>query len=157
LALTATGLAGCIGCTQQPSVGMVGSVAPDFTLQDSEHTVSLHDYRGKIVVLNLWASWCLPCIEEIPDLNLLQKRMGDKVTILGVSYDDTEADYERFIRRHQMGFITVHDRDRKLRDLYQPTGPPETWVIDRSGKLLRKFIGPQRWGGDEMVKYLNAL
>ncbi len=99
----------------------------------------------------------MPCIEEIPDLNLLQKRMGDKITILAVSYDDTEGDYERFIRRHQMGFLTVHDRDRKLRDLYQPTGPPETWVIDRSGKLLRKFIGPQAWGSDEMVRYLNAL
>jgi cytochrome c biogenesis protein CcmG, thiol:disulfide interchange protein DsbE len=136
---------------------MIGSAAPDFTLQDSERKVSLHDYRGKIVVLNLWASWCLPCIEEIPDLNLLQQRMGDKVTIVAVSYDDTEGDYQRFIRRHQMSFLTVHDRDRKLRDLYQPTGPPETFVIDRSGKILRKFIGPQRWGSDEMVQYLNAL
>jgi peroxiredoxin len=157
LAVLAATLAGCLGCTDQPRLRLIGSAAPDFTLKDSDHTISLHDYRGKVVVLNLWASWCLPCIEEIPDLNLLQKRMGDKVTILAVSYDDTEGDYQRFIRRHQMGFLTVHDRDRKLRDLYQPTGPPETYVIDRSGKILRKFIGPQHWGSDEMIEYLQKL
>lgn len=157
LAALAASLAGCLGCTEQPRLRLIGSTAPDFTLQDSGHTISLHDYRGKIVVLNLWASWCLPCIEEIPDLNLLQKRMGDKITILAVSYDDTESDYQRFIHKHEMDFLTVHDRDRKLKDLYQPTGPPETYVIDRSGKILRKFIGPQHWGGDEIVDYLRKL
>jgi cytochrome c biogenesis protein CcmG, thiol:disulfide interchange protein DsbE len=156
-ALLAIVLASCIGCTDQPKLRMIGSPAPDFTLQDSDHTVSLHDYRGKVVVLNLWATWCPPCIEEIPDLQLLQQRMGDKVTILAVSYDDTESAYTRFIRSHQMGFLTVHDRYHQLRDLYQPTGPPETYVIDRSGKILRKFIGPQHWGGDEMVQYLQKL
>lgn len=126
-------------------------------MQDSERTVALHDYRGKIVILNLWATWCPPCIEEIPDLERLQKRMGDKVTIVAVSYDDTDTAYKQFVREHKLGFLTVHDRERKLKDLYQPTGPPETYVIDRSGKILRKFIGPQQWAGPEIVDYLQKL
>jgi len=126
-------------------------------VQDSERTVALHDYRGKIVILNLWATWCPPCIEEIPDLERLQKRMGDKVTIVAVSYDDTDTAYKQFVREHKLGFLTVHDRERKLKDLYQPTGPPETYVIDRSGKILRKFIGPQQWAGPEIVDYLQKL
>jgi peroxiredoxin len=150
-------LAGCVGCNDQPRLRLIGSPAPDFTVQDSERTVALHDYRGKIVILNLWATWCPPCIEEIPDLELLQKRMGDKVTIVAVSYDDTDNAYKQFVREHKLGFLTVHDHDRKLKDLYQPTGPPETYVIDRSGKILRKFIGPQQWAGPEIVDYLQKL
>lgn len=155
--LLAIALVGCVGCNDQPKLRLIGSVAPDFTIKDSDRTVALRDYRGKIVILNLWATWCPPCIEEIPDLDLLQERMGDKVTILAVSYDDTESAYKQFVREHRMGFITVHDRDRKLKDLYQPTGPPETYVIDRSGKILRKFIGPQRWADQEIVEYLQKL
>jgi cytochrome c biogenesis protein CcmG, thiol:disulfide interchange protein DsbE len=155
--LLAAVLAGCVGCNDQPTLHLIGSPAPDFTVQDSERTVALHDYRGKIVILNLWATWCPPCIEEIPDLELLQKRMGDKVTIVAVSYDDTDSAYKQFVREHKLGFLTVHDRERKLKDLYQPTGPPETYVIDRSGKILRKFIGPQQWAGPEIVDYLQKL
>lgn len=83
--------------------------------------------------------------------------MGDKITIIAVSYDDKASDYQQFVREHKMAFITVHDRDRILKDLYQPTGPPETFVIDRSGKVLRKFIGPQPWAGQEIVQYLQKL
>jgi cytochrome c biogenesis protein CcmG, thiol:disulfide interchange protein DsbE len=155
--LLATLFAGCVGCNDQPKLRLIGSQAPDFTVQDAERTVALHDYRGKIVILNLWATWCPPCIAEIPDLELLQKRMGDKVTIVAVSYDDTDNAYEQFVREHKLGFLTVHDRERKLKDLYQPTGPPETYVIDRSGNILRKFIGPQQWAGPEIVDYLQKL
>ena len=90
-------------------------------------------------------------------LERLQKRMGDKVTIVAVSYDDTDNAYKQFVSEHKLGFLTVHDRERKLKDLYQPTGPPETYVIDRSGKILRKFIGPQQWAGPEIVDYLQKL
>ncbi|HEU5414006.1 MAG TPA: TlpA disulfide reductase family protein, partial [Candidatus Angelobacter sp.] len=79
------------GCTDTPGTGLVGKPAPDFTIQDSDHTVSLHQFRGKIVVLNLWGSWCEPCIEETPALNRMQARMGDKIVLLGVSMDSTDA------------------------------------------------------------------
>ena len=157
IALLGLGVAGFPGCTDSPSGGMTGKPAPDFTIQDYERKVSLHDYRGKVVLLNLWATWCPPCIEEIPDLNKLQSRMGDKISIIAVSYDDTEGAYRKFLRDHKLDFMTVHDRDKKLKELYQPTGPPESYVIDRSGRILRKFIGPQHWGDDDFVQYLNKL
>jgi cytochrome c biogenesis protein CcmG, thiol:disulfide interchange protein DsbE len=157
IALLFIGVAGLPGCTDTPSTGLTGKTAPDFTIQDFQRTVSLHDYRGKVVLLNLWATWCPPCIEEIPDLNRLQNRMGDKISIVAVSYDDTEGAYKQFIQDHKLDFLTVHDRDHKLKDLYQPTGPPESYVIDRSGRILRKFIGPQHWGDDDFLRYLNKL
>ncbi|HZE79355.1 MAG TPA: redoxin domain-containing protein, partial [Candidatus Polarisedimenticolia bacterium] len=69
--------AGCVGCNDQPKLRLIGSQAPDFTVQDTDRKVSLHDYRGKIVVLNFWSAHCAPCIAEMPSLVQLQKRMGD--------------------------------------------------------------------------------
>jgi cytochrome c biogenesis protein CcmG, thiol:disulfide interchange protein DsbE len=145
------------GCTDSPGSGLVGRPAPDFTIQDSDHTVSLHQFRGKIVVLNLWGSWCEPCIEETPALNRLQSRMADKVVLLGVSMDTNDAAYHAFLKRYNVNFLTVRDVKQQAINLYTPTGPPETYVIDRSGIIRRKFIGPQPWDGPELLDYFNKL
>ena len=145
------------GCTSTPSGGMVGETAPDFTIKDSDHTVSLHDYRGKIVILNLWASWCPPCVEETPSLIRLQKRIGNKAVILAVSMDEDDSAYHRFLKDYGVDFITVRDVNKEAVGLYKPTGPPETYVIDPAGKIRRKFIGPYAWDSDEFVQYLNKL
>ena len=145
------------GCTDSPGAGLVGKPAPDFTIQDSDHTVSLHQFRGKIVVLNLWGSWCGPCIEETPALNRLQSRMGDKIVLLGVSMDSTDAPYHAFLKRYNVSFLTVRDVNQEAANLYKPTGPPETYVIDRSGVVRRKFIGPQAWDGPELIDYLSRI
>jgi cytochrome c biogenesis protein CcmG/thiol:disulfide interchange protein DsbE len=145
------------GCTDSPSSGLVGKPAPDFTIQDSDHTVSLHQFRGKIVVLNLWGSWCEPCIEETPSLNRLQSRMADKIVLLGVSMDTNDAAYHAFLTRYNVNFLTVRDVKQQAVNLYTPTGPPETYVIDRSGIIRRKFIGPQLWDGPELLDYFNKL
>jgi cytochrome c biogenesis protein CcmG/thiol:disulfide interchange protein DsbE len=146
-----------IGCTESPGIGLVGKQAPDFTITDSDHTVSLHQFRGKIVILNLWGSWCEPCIEETPSLNRLQSRMGDKIVLLGVSMDTSDPPYHAFLKRYGVNFLTVRDVDKEAYNLYTPTGPPETYVIDRSGVIRRKFIGQQAWDGPEMLDYLNRL
>lgn len=150
-------LTGVVGCTDTPNTGMVGRKAPDFTITDSDHTVSLHDYRGKIVILNLWASWCPPCVEETPNLIRLQKRVGDKAVILAVSMDDDDQAYHAFLKRHNVDFPTVRDVNKTAVGLFNPTGPPETYVIDRSGTIRRKFIGPQQFDSDDFVQYLNKL
>ncbi len=150
-------VAALCGCTDSPSSGLVGNPAPDFTIQDSDHTVSLHQFRGKIVLLNLWGSWCEPCIEETPSLNHLQSLMGDKVVLLGVSMDTTDAPYHAFLKRYNVNFLTVRDVNKEAVNLYTPTGPPETYVIDRSGIIRRKFIGPQPWDGPELLAYFNKL
>src|SRR5258708_25046678 len=155
--LLAAVLAGCVGCNDQPKVRMIGSPAPDFTLQDSDHTVSLHDYRGKVVVLNFWSAHCAPCIAEMPSLVQLQKRMGDKITVVGVAVDTEKDEYYAFLRKHGIDFLTVLDSAKKSYNLYGATGYPETTIIDRNGMVRRKFVYAIDWTSPEIVEYLNKL
>lgn len=136
---------------------MIGSQAQDFTVKDADRTVSLHDYRGKIILLNFWASWCAPCIEEMPSLVQLQKRMGPKVTVVAVSIDEDEAAYHKFLRDHNVDLLTVRDPEKRTSDMYGTTGWPETFVIDSSGRIRRKFIGAVNWTSPEIIDYLNKL
>lgn len=136
---------------------MIGSPAPDFTLKDSDHTISLHELRGKPVVLNFWAAHCPPCVDEMPSLVQLQKRMGPRVTVLGVGVDTTEADYYRFLRTYQIDFLTVRDADKESYNRYGATGYPETFIIDASGIVRRKFVGPVNWTSPEIIEYLDKF
>jgi cytochrome c biogenesis protein CcmG, thiol:disulfide interchange protein DsbE len=153
----AAALCGCLGCNDQPTLRMIDSAAPDFTVKDSDRTVALHDLRGKIVVLNFWTTWCEPCIVEMPSLVQLQKQMGPKVAVLGVSTDEDERAYHNFLRKYNIDFLTVRDPNRKSADLYGTTGQPETFIIDTRGVLRRKFIGPVNWTSPEIVDYLQKL
>jgi cytochrome c biogenesis protein CcmG/thiol:disulfide interchange protein DsbE len=148
---------GSVGCTDQPSVRMIGGVAPDFTVTDSDHTVSLHDYRGKVVVLNFWSAHCAPCIAEMPSLVQLQKRMGNKIIVVGVAVDTTNTEYHAFLQKHGIDFLTVLDSDKNSYNLYGATGYPETTIIDRNGKARRKFVMAMDWTSPEIVDYLQKL
>jgi len=136
---------------------MIGSQAPDFTVKDSDRTVSLHDLRGKPVVLNFWTTWCPPCVEEMPSLVQLQRRMGPRITVLAVSWDASESEYHKFLRDYKIDLLTVRDPEKKTSDLYGATGQPETFIIDASGTLRRKFIGPVAWNNPEIIEYLDKL
>ena len=136
---------------------MIGSAALDFTVKDSDRTVSLHDFRGKLVVLNFWATNCAPCVEEMPSLVQLQKQMGSRVTILAVSSDKSENDYHRFLAKYHIDLLTVRDSSAESSMLYGTTGIPETFIIDRSGTIRRKFVGPIDWTSPEIVEYLQKL
>ena len=155
--LLALALAGGLGCNDQPKLRLIGSTAPDFTVKDSDRTVNLRDLRGKIVILNFWTSWCEPCIIEMPSLSRLQKEMSSKVTVLAVSTDDDPTAYHRFLRQYNIEFLTVNDPKKQSSDLYGTTGQPETFIIDPSGVLRRKFIGPVNWTSPEIVDYLQKL
>jgi peroxiredoxin len=148
-------LAGCYGGTRPTRIG---NPAPNFVVQDSERKVALHDYKGKIVVLNFWATWCGPCVQEMPSLVELANRLKDKnVVVIGVSIDVDEAAYKSFLQRHGITFLTVRDPDQKSSSLYGTTGWPETFIIDQSGVLRRKFVGPVNWTDPEVVQYLASL
>jgi peroxiredoxin len=136
---------------------MIGSPAPDFTLRDSDRTVSLRELRGKPVVLNFWAAHCPPCVDEMPSLVQLQHRMGPRVTVLGVGVDTNEADYHRFLRNYQIDFLTVLDAGKESYNRYGATGYPETFIIDASGIVRRKFVGPVNWTSPEILEYLNKF
>ena len=145
------------GCERGPSLRMVGAPAPDFTVQDSDRRVNLRDLRGKLVVLNFWATYCAPCVEEMPSLVRLQKDMGSNITVLAVSQDPDESKYRRFLEIYHIDFLTVRDPKAKASTLYGTTGIPETFIIDRSGVIRRKMIGPVDWSSPEIVEYLKKL
>ena len=144
------------GCSSGSHPPRIGNTAPDFTITDSQRTVALSQLRGKPVVLNFWATWCPPCIEEMPSLVQLQKQMGDKVTILAVSEDADEGAYRQFVRDHGVDLLTVRDTQQK-NEIYGTFKFPETFIIGRDGKIVRKFIGATDWTSPDIVDYLNML
>ena len=148
-------LAGCYSGSRPP---LIGSTAPDFTLQDGDRKVSLSEFRGKTVVLNFWATWCPPCVEEMPSLVQMQQRLKDKnVEVVAVSIDADEDAYHRFLKEHNVNLLTVRDPDHKTPDLYGTFKYPETYIIDRNGKVRRKFWGAIDWSAPEINDFLSKL
>jgi cytochrome c biogenesis protein CcmG/thiol:disulfide interchange protein DsbE len=144
------------GCkASQPA--QIGTQAPDFTVNDGEKSVTLSQFRGKPVVLNFWATWCPPCVQEIPSMVQLQKQLGDKVVILAVSTDVDADAYKKFTAKNTQGLLTVRDGDNRANALYGTFAFPETYIIDRDGIIRRKFIGAVEWTSPEIVDYLNKL
>jgi cytochrome c biogenesis protein CcmG, thiol:disulfide interchange protein DsbE len=136
----------------------VGTAAPAFTVQDADRKISLSDLHGKVVVLNFWATWCSPCVEEMPSLVQLQERFKDKgVTVVGVSIDVDGDAYHKFLKDYKIDFLTVRDPDQKTSSLYGSFKWPETYIIDRDGIVRRKFIGAVEWSQPEIVDFLNKL
>jgi cytochrome c biogenesis protein CcmG/thiol:disulfide interchange protein DsbE len=146
---------GCYGGSRPPRIG---TQAPDFTVKDTDRSVSLSQLHGQVVVLNFWATWCPPCVDEMPSLVQLQQKMKDKgVTVLGVSVDADESAYRRFLKDHGISFLTVRDPDQKSNNLYGTFKFPETYIIDRNGVVRRKFIGAVDWNQPEVVDFLSKL
>jgi cytochrome c biogenesis protein CcmG, thiol:disulfide interchange protein DsbE len=151
-------LAALSGCYSGGHPSRIGSVAPDFTLQDSDHKITLSQFRGQVIVLNFWGSFCPPCIEETPSLVQMQRRMKEKgIVVLAVSVDEDDAAYHKFLKDYKVSLITVRDGARKSSDLYGTFGWPETYVIDRQGVIRRKFIGAVDWSSPEVTDYLGKL
>lgn len=148
-------LSGCYSGTRPPRIG---TNAPDFTVQDSDRSVTLSQFRGQVVVLNFWATWCPPCVEEMPSLVEMQRRLKSKgVTVLAVSMDVDQAAYNQFIREHGVNLLTVRDPNQKSNTLYGTFKFPETYIIDRNGVMRRKFIGAVDWTEPEITDFLGKL
>ena len=156
LALSATLLtSGCFSGSRPPRIG---SAARDFTVQDSDRTVSLNQFRGQVVILNFWATWCPPCVQELPSIIAMQDRIrGKGIMVLGVSIDVDGDAYHRFLKLRNVNFLTVRDPEQKVAAMYGTTGWPESYIIDRQGVLRRKFVGPVDWNSPEVIDFLNKL
>ena len=116
----------------------IGKPAPNFTLNrvDAPGKLQLASLRGKVVVLNFWASWCYPCNQEAPTLQAAAKRWGDRVVVLGVDVNDPTSDARKFARKFKLSYPLVHDNHNVTSPKYGLTGLPETFFIDRTGKLV---------------------
>ena len=133
----------------------LGAFAPEFTLKDSkQQEVPLASLRGKVVLLNFWATWCGPCQEEMPSLEALYQRYKDKgFVVLGVSLDEEGwPAIEDFTKRIPVNFPILLDAQQATSDLYQVYRIPETYLIDSSGKIVDKFVGPQDYDKEIFYK-----
>src|SRR5215470_267648 len=146
----------------EPSVA--GKTAQDFAIQLDGKPAHLSDLRGKVVVLNFWGSWCGPCIEELPSLIALQQRISSRnALVLGVAADPDPVQFSQFLREHRVNFPTYRDpgtnedRHSPIAADYGTSMYPETYVINRKGRIARKIIGPQDWNSPEMTAYFDAI
>jgi len=129
----------------------VGSTAPDFHAIDlrTGKPASLDDYRGKVLLLNIWATYCLPCRVEMPAIERLSQRMaGTDFHVLAVSVDVVDStEVNAFVNQLRLSFDVLHDREGVIERQYQTTGVPESFVIDRHGVIVKKVIGASEWDG----------
>jgi peroxiredoxin len=143
---------------RQGEAGIAGKVAPEFSFVLHGQPATLASLRGEIVVLNFWATWSPPCVEETPSLNYLQSKIGSQGgVVLGVSVDDDPAAYEQFLRDQHVVFPTFRDTSKSINLRYGTTVFPETYIIGRDGRILRKIIGPQDWDSEELSGYVRSL
>ena len=145
-----------VGCDRGSHPETVGKLAPLFVMSDGVQTVDMGKLKGKVVVLNLWATWCAPCVEELPSLLTLQQKLPG-IEVVAVSTDQDDTVYRRFLVKHNVDVLTVRDADQKVNQMYGTVMIPETYIIDRNGVIRRKFIGAQDWTSADIVDYLNKL
>jgi len=144
------------GCDRGSHPGNIDKPAPQFVLSDGTRTADLSKLRGRVVVLNFWASYCAPCIEELPSLLALQKQMPG-IEVVAVSIDQDPDVYRRFLVEHHVDVLTLRDEEQRVNALYGTVQIPETYIIDKQGVLRRKFIGAQNWTSPEIMDYLSRL
>jgi cytochrome c biogenesis protein CcmG/thiol:disulfide interchange protein DsbE len=140
-----------LGIKLSPEIFPVGvdSVAPDFTATNlgTGRPVTLADYKGDVVLLNIWATWCEPCKVEMPSMERLQKELGPEgLKIVAVSVDEGGAEAVRqFTRDYGLTFQVLHDPSGRIQRTYQTTGVPESFVINRAGRIVKKVVGASDW------------
>jgi peroxiredoxin len=144
------------GCNRGAHPTQMNKPAPDFTVADGTTTIHLASYRGQVVVLNFWATWCPPCVSEMPGLIALHHDRPD-LAILAVSIDEDPDAYTSFLVRRHVDFTTVRDPGQTAAKLYHTEGWPETYIIDRQGVIRRKIVGDPDWWNPELRTFLRSL
>ncbi len=143
---------------RQGEASLAGKRAPEFAFEQDGKPTKLADLQGKVVVLNFWATWCPPCVEETPSLNRLQQRIASRGGIvLGVSVDEDRAAYERFLRTQGVVYPNYRDPSKKIALEYGTSIYPETYIVGKDGRIARKIIGPQNWDSPDLLAYLDTL
>ena len=137
-----------------------GLPAPDFTFPGLDgRLVRLSDYRGKVVLLNIWATWCPPCVEEMPSMEkLYQVLKGRDFEILAASIDKPGAKaVAPFMQKYKLTFPAVINPEGTIQNLYGTTGVPESFIIDKKGVIRKVVIGPIGWNTPEVIRFFQNL
>jgi cytochrome c biogenesis protein CcmG/thiol:disulfide interchange protein DsbE len=137
----------------------VGDTGPDFSIMASNgKQTTRSDFGGKVLLLNFWATWCEPCVQELPSLDQLARRFKSRgLVVLGVSIDKDAAAYRRFLTRFRLGFPTADDPEQKINHDYGTIQVPETYIIDANGKVIDKIVGAANWTDDKMIEHVQSL
>jgi peroxiredoxin len=140
-----------------------GDMAPNFTLPVlGGGEASLADYKGKVVLLNIWATWCNPCREEMPSMEQLYSNMkGKPFEILASSIDTGDSEVGPFVKKLGLTFPILLDKEKKVNNLYQATGVPESFIIDKNGVVRDHILGPVNWSNpnapeNQLIQHLIA-
>jgi peroxiredoxin len=137
---------------------IMGKEAPKFTLRKlSDVKVSLSSFKGKVILINFWATWCRPCKVEMPVLNKLFHKLKDRgFTVLGVSIDRSKKPVQKFLDKIPLDFPILLDSDIDVSRKYKVTRYPTTFIIDREGILREKFFGGKDWMDPEIIKLIEG-
>lgn len=146
-------------CAEKPDAPAPDATAPPFELLDlDERTHRLSDFAGQVVVLNFWATWCPPCVEEMPSLQLLQDSLGDDgLKVVAVSVDERYSDIPPFVAEHGLRFLVLHDLGKRVSRRYEVFQFPETWIIRRDGTLASHIIGARDWAAPGSLEIFRDL
>ncbi len=146
-------------CGSAPEVATVGKPAPDFTLVDRQgKTWKLSELKGQVVFVNFWATWCGPCREEMPSMQKLYERFPkDTFTMLAILNKDDPALADSFAGKLGLTMPILDDQKNIVGAQYGLTGVPETYIINKKGVVVRKFIGPARWDSSRYIQMLEQF
>ena len=156
--IVASVLAGCTPAEDIPASVSVAQAAPDFELDDlTGKKVRLSDFKGKVVLVDFWATYCLPCHEAIPELQALQDKFRDKgLEVVGISVDAYTGHVPEFVAEHGMKYAVVLDPDQSTAKSYGFSQLPTTFLIGRDGKIIRKWLGYDNAIGEEIRTQVAA-
>lgn len=142
-----------------PEPILPGQEAPAFSLPSLDGAaVRLADQRGKVVLLNFWATWCKPCEDEMPAMQRLYERLaGAEFEMLAVSVDEERPVVEAFRERLGLTFPILHDPGKEVAAAYQSYRFPESYLIDRDGRILARYVGPRSWDAAVYVDRIRRL
>ena len=135
-----------------------GTPAPDFTFPGlDEKMVSLSDYRGKVVLVNIWATWCPPCVEEMPSMEKLYRKFkGQNFEILAVSIDEPGLEaVAPFMKKSNLTFPALIDSEGTIKAVYGVTGIPESFIVDKQGIFIKKIVGPVDWASPAIFRFFS--
>jgi len=157
VALIAT-FVGVIAYSLRDTSAKEGGPAPEFAIKsDSGDSVTPVSFGGKVLVLNFWATWCPPCIQEIPSLDRFQKEFaGSGVKVVAVSIDKNPQKYKNFLDHVRVSFATARDPDAEVSSRYGTFQIPETYII-KDGRIMRKYAEGENWLSDDITRYVRSL